>query len=451
VSSEKSRSLADIARLVRKRKLSPVDLIEATLATAEQEQPRLNAFITLMHDSARRDASRVEAMVKRGRDPGLLAGVPVSVKDLIFTRGTATTGGSKAFGPEFGMDEDATVVRRLRRAGAIIFGKTNLHEVALGVTSVNEHFGPVRNPWDTTRVAGGSSGGSAAAVAAGIGGASIGTDTRGSIRIPAACCGVTGFKPTQGLVKTKGIVPLSPSLDHAGPITVSCEDASLMLDVLTRGSAWRGNATPDKKSAKKLVVGIEPFFLRDLAAEVASVVSVAIDVVRRIVRGIRDVEVADLAPARDVSGALALAEAVSFHDAFLVREPDGYGSVVRTRLEGGHRVTAVEYLRARALQEGVASGFSQAFTEVDLIVGAVLPVIAPPIESDLSDVVAEFTRLNAAQNMAGVPALSVPCGFVAGMPVGLQIIGPRGGDAKVLELGAAFQRETDWHRRRAGG
>jgi aspartyl-tRNA(Asn)/glutamyl-tRNA(Gln) amidotransferase subunit A len=440
-------SIADLARAVRKRKVSPVELIEETLAAAEREQPRLNAFIALMHENARSDARRIESMAMKKHDPGLLAGVPVSVKDLLFTRGVPTTAGSRIFASDYGVERDASVVRRLRRAGAIVFGKTNLHEIALGVTSVNEHFGPVRNPWDTTRVSGGSSGGSAAAVAARLGFASVGSDTRGSIRIPAACCGVTGLKPTYGLVRTKGVVPLAPSLDHVGPLTVSVDDAALLLDAMTRGSAWRDRRPVDRKP-RRVVVGVEPFFLRDLDPAVGRIVQEAIDVITKIARDVREIEIPELPAARDASGLLALAEAASFHDQYLRANADGYGAAVRGRLEGGYRASAVDYLRARSIQGEVAAGFARTFEEVDLIVGAVLPSIAPQIDGDLSDIVAEFTRLNATQNMAGVPALSVPCGFADGMPVGLQIIGPRGEDARVLELGAAYQRATDWHLRR---
>jgi aspartyl-tRNA(Asn)/glutamyl-tRNA(Gln) amidotransferase subunit A len=221
-------SLDELVRAVERRRVSPTELVRASLDAIAREQPRLNAFITVMAESALAAAAALE----KKRAKGLLAGVPLAVKDLLFTQDAPTTAGSRIYDGGLITDEDAEVVARLRRAGAIIVGKTNLHEVALGVTSVNEHFGPVRNPWGLEHVAGGSSGGSAVAVAADLCPAAVGTDTRGSIRIPAACCGITGFKPTYGLVSVVGVLPLAFSLDHVGPMTRSVEDAALMLGAM---------------------------------------------------------------------------------------------------------------------------------------------------------------------------------------------------------------------------
>src|SRR5712692_302162 len=259
-------SATEVARAIAARDVSPVEVVEATLKRIQRLNPTLNAFIAV-REQARADAQEAERKLPRG-DLGPLHGVPISIKDLILTRDLPTTAGSKIFGQGLTSRHDAPVVRRLRRAGAIIIGKNNLHELALGVTNLNEHFGPARNPWNTACVPGGSSGGSAAAVAAGLGCASIGSDTRGSIRIPAACCGVTGLKPTYGLVSTEDVIPLAWSLDHVGPITRSVEDGALLLGAIVGRTAARHYVTALERPVRELRFGICEYFLRDLDREV---------------------------------------------------------------------------------------------------------------------------------------------------------------------------------------
>src|SRR5262245_14076814 len=267
-------SLAD---QVRRRRISPVEVVEQTLDRIAEVNPQLNAFIRVFGDQALATARRAEKLVmQRKRKLPPLFGVPVSVKDIVFTTEAPTTAGSKIFGEGIVVEQDAPSVGRLRRAGAIIIGKTSLHEVALGVTSANEHFGPVRNPHDPERVAGGSSGGSAVAVATGCGPLSIGSDTRGSIRIPASCCGVTGLKPTRDLVSLEGVVPLSASLDHLGPIAETALDCALMLEAMV-SSRYAGRFTKAaRKSAKGMKVGVSEFHLRDLDSSVQKPIDAAI-------------------------------------------------------------------------------------------------------------------------------------------------------------------------------
>jgi aspartyl-tRNA(Asn)/glutamyl-tRNA(Gln) amidotransferase subunit A len=442
------------AKRVGKRRISPVDAVDEVLARIARENPRLNAFIVVFDESARQAARRAEQLVRqRGMAPPLL-GVPVSVKDIILTTEAPTTAGSRIFGDGLPADRDATVVRRLRRAGAIIIGKTNLHEVALGVTSANEHFGPVRNPWDVTRVAGGSSGGSAVAVATGMGSLSVGTDTRGSIRIPASCCGVTGFKPTFGLVSTDGVVPLSPSLDHVGPIARSAAECALMLEVMA-GSRYAGRfAEPARRPVRGLRVGVSEFHLRDLDATVQKPIEAALRVLKKLGCKVRDVRAPELDDAHLASIVISASEAVAYHDQYLRTTPEGYGPLVRKRLQDAYRWTALDLLRAQGVRKVVRGAFARVFTDIDCLVGAVLPATPPRIEDitvsvngQTVGVVDAFTRLNAPQNMAGVPALSVPCGKAGGIPVGLQVIAARGCDEVALRLGVAFQRVTDWHER----
>ena len=440
----------ELADLIRKRRISPVEVLEETLARIDQLNPRLNAFIAVFGDQARQAARRAERLVmQRGRALPPLFGVPVSVKDIVFTTEAPTTAGSKIFGTGLIAERDADVVRRLRRAGAIMIGKTNLHEVALGVTSANEHFGPVRNPHDPERVAGGSSGGSAVAVAAGMGPLSVGSDTRGSIRIPASCCGVTGLKPTRGLVSVEGVVPLSPALDHVGPIARTATECALMLEVMA-GSRYAGRfVKAARKPARGMRVGVSEFHLRDLDTAVQKPVDAAIRRLGKLGCRISDVRMPVLDDAHVASIAISASEAVAYHDQFLKTKPEAYGPLVRQRLEAAYKWTALDLLRAQATLRAVTVAFASLFENVDCLVGAVLPVSPPRIGEttvlvngkDVS-VVDAFTRLNAPQNMAGIPALSVPCGMTDKLPVALQIIGASGNDETVLRLGAAFQRSS---------
>jgi aspartyl-tRNA(Asn)/glutamyl-tRNA(Gln) amidotransferase subunit A len=438
-----ARTLADH---IRRRRISPVEVVEDTLARIERVNPRLNAFIAVFGDQARRAARKAERLVmQRGPKPPLL-GVPVSVKDLVLTTEAPTTAGSRIFGDGLVAERDAPVVRRLRRAGAIVIGKTNLHEVALGVTSANEHFGPVRNPHDPERVAGGSSGGSAVAVATGLGPLSVGTDTRGSIRIPAACCGVTGLKPTRGLVSLEGVVPLSPSLDHVGPIATTVADCALMLEAMT-GPRHAGRFVKAAgRSARGMRVGVSEFHLRDLDAAVQKPIDAAIRALGKLGCRVTDVRIPALDDAQAASVVISASEALQYHDQFLQSMPDAYGPLVRKRFMDAYRWTALDLLRAFATRDAVTVAFARAFESVDCLAGAVLPALPPRIEDTTViingqpvGVVDAFTRLNSPQNMAGLPALSVPCGMAGRLPVGLQVIGAAGRDDMVLRLGAALE------------
>jgi aspartyl-tRNA(Asn)/glutamyl-tRNA(Gln) amidotransferase subunit A len=444
-------SLDELVRAVERRRVSPTELVRTSLDAIAREQPRLNAFITVMEESAMKAA----ALLEKKRPKGILTGVPIAVKDLLFTADAPTTAGSRIYDGGLITEEDADVVARLRRAGAIIVGKTNLHEVALGVTSVNEHYGPVRNPWGPEHVAGGSSGGSAVAVAADLCPAAVGTDTRGSIRIPAACCGVTGFKPTYGLVSVLGVLPLAFSLDHVGPMARSVEDAALLLGaMLGRTTTALQLLKATRASTRRIVVGISEYHLRDLDSPIAKRIEEAIRTLKPLVREVRAIRIPELDGVQEASSVIAGSEAVTFHDATLKSRPEDYGPLVRGRMEKGYQWTAVDLVNALQKQALVRAAFAETFREVDVLVGATLP--APPprigashvmINGREANTVESFTRFNSPQNVAGLPALSIPCGIAEGFPVGLQLFGAEGDDATVLSLGAAYQRETDWHTR----
>ncbi|HEX7123246.1 MAG TPA: amidase [Gemmatimonadaceae bacterium] len=441
----------DLAEAIRRRRVSPLEVIDATLERITRLNPELNAYLAVFDESARAAAAR---LMRRRGGAGALSGVPVSVKDLICTVDGLTTGGSRIFGDGVAARHDAPVIRRLRRAGAIVIGKTNLHEVALGVTTVNEHFGASRNPWNRATMAGGSSGGSAVAVAAGLGPLSVGTDTRGSIRIPAACCGITGLKPTYGLVPVDGVLPLSPTLDHVGPMARSAADCALMLGVMASGRDPLRYLRTARRPWAKPRVGVSEFLLRDLDGEVQPVVDQALKQLQRLGAQLRDVSHPAIEEAEQASVCITGPEAFAYHERALRETPEGFGPLVRSRLAAGGERRAVEYLRALEARQRVIAALAEVFGEVDVLVGATLPVTAPPIETLTlrlggreATVVEAFTRFNSPFNMAGVPALSVPCGLTSrGMPVGLQIVAPRGADASALRLGMVWQRATDWHR-----
>lgn len=293
------------------------------------------------------------------------------------------------------------------------------------------------------------------AVAADLCPAAVGTDTRGSIRIPASCCGITGFKPTYGLVSVAGVIPLAPTLDHVGPMTRSVEDAALLLSAMVSGARRRyGLERAARHPTRRLVVGISEYHLRDLDAPVARVLDAALKDLRPLVKDLRLVRLPNLEGVQEASGVLASAEAVAFHDENLRHHPERFGPAVGKRLLGGYDRSAVDYLRALRKQALVRQAFAEIFDEVDLLVGGTLPAVAARIDQHYvlingveSNTVEAFTRFNAPQNVAGIPALSVPCGFARGLPVGLQVFGPFGDDVTVLGLGGAWQRATDWHKR----
>lgn len=440
---------AGIADDVRRGRRSPTEVVEDTLAAIHAAQPRLNAFITVMDDAARAQARALERRLARGEEPGPLAGVPVAVKDLLLTKDAPTTAGSRIHGEGIPPQPDADVVRHLRRAGAIIIGKASLHEVALGVTNVNEHFGAARNPWNPAHVSGGSSGGSAVAVAAGLVPLAVGTDTRGSIRIPAACCGITGFKPTRGLLPLGGVLPLAPTMDHVGPMAGSVADLRRMLAAM----GPRRPATIDSTGGtRSLTIGVPTYHLRGTDAAMRGVVDAAIETLRPMVRAVRPVEMPGLDGVQEASTVIAASEALAGYHEALQENPSGFGPIVRERLEGGYRRSAVEYLHARWARDRAIAAFARVFAEVDLLVAPTVAGLPPRIGDQVVmvngspvGVVDAFTWCNAPQSMAGVPALTIPAGMVSGFPAGLQVIGPLGGDGRVLALGAAWQRETTWH------
>jgi aspartyl-tRNA(Asn)/glutamyl-tRNA(Gln) amidotransferase subunit A len=451
-------TILEIAGQLRSRKLSPVELTKDCLARIEKLNPVLNAFITVTADLALQQARDAEGEILRGHWRGPLHGIPIALKDLIDTAGTRTTAASAQFKDRI-PHEDAELVRRLRIAGAVLLGKNNLHECAYGGSSLISYFGDAHNPWDTARITGGSSGGSAAAVSAGLCIAAIGSDTAGSVREPPSLCGVVGLKPTYGRVSIRGVIPLSVSLDHIGPITRLVEDAALVLqaiagydphdpycaDVPVDDYVTRIQADP-----KPLRIGIpRSFFYEDLDLEVAAAVEQALGVLRTMSAESREI---NLEVPTDRT--LQLAESYAYHAEYVARSPELYHPETLRRIRNGENITAEEAENSRRELQRVRSEIKKVFADVDLLVTPATPIPAPVIAElkqnpeELRPRELVLLRNTRPFNVWGVPAISVPCGFTnAGLPIGLQIAGPHWAEAAVLQLAHAYEQATDWHRR----
>ena len=436
-------TIATAAEALRRGDLTAADLVERSLEVIEARNADTNAFIRVEAASAREEAQRLDLELKRGVDRGPLHGIPISLKDLIDVAGTPTTAASRALIDRVA-DRDAEIVTRLRRAGAILIGKTNMHEVALGTTSEDSAFGPVRHPADLSRVAGGSSGGSAVAVATGMGLASIGSDTGGSIRIPAACCGVVGLKPSLGEVPTDGVIPLSKSLDHVGPLTRTVEDAALVWAVLADRTPARPAApAPGTLRLKRL----DGYFSTPLAPEVRAAFDRAVSGLATAGVTIVDGELADTGRIVTTYVNIVLPEGAAWHNELLKTRGDAYSPTVRQRLESGREISAAAYLDALEAQEAIAAAVDRALADCDALVLATLPIVAPPLGTgDMSidpaeppmPVRAAMLKHTQPFNLSGHPAISLPIA-VSGLPVGLQLVGRLNETARLLEIAAACE------------
>jgi len=452
-------SIREASQMLRRRKISPVELLDAVLERIERLNPELNAFITVAAEQARADARRAEREIARGRHRGPLHGIPLPLKDNIETQGIRTTAGSKILA-DFVPTRDADVVSALRQAGAVIIGKTNLHEFAYGITNENPHYGPARNPWDRTRVSGGSSGGSAVALASGMGFGSVGTDTGGSIRIPSALCGIVGLKPTFGRVSTRGVIPLSVSLDHVGPLARSVDDVALLLAAISaKEHAFRAPAAGGRKSRRLRVTLGWPrdFFFEKVDDEVARAIEAAVKLLEKRGAKVRQVSLPHLADSADAGTQIALAEALHYHQSagFYPARAADYGADVCSRLELGGNVRAADYLRALDARAPIVAEFDAALAGVDAIVAPSAPITAPRIGESVVKIRGEeetvrsaLVRVSRPANFTRHPAISIPCGFTEeGLPIGMQLIGRHWDEARLLEIAQFYESETDWHTR----
>jgi aspartyl-tRNA(Asn)/glutamyl-tRNA(Gln) amidotransferase subunit A len=454
-------TIEEIGKLFRKRKLSPVELTKLMLARIARINPKLNAYLTVTAELALAQAKKAasELLAPRGRkghrDRGPLHGIPISLKDNIYTTGIRTTAGSKIL-KDFIPQHDAQTVVLLKEAGAVILGKTNMHEFAYGVTSNNPHYGPVRNPWDPARVPGGSSGGSAAAVAAGLCYGSMGTDTGGSIRIPASLCGVTGLKPSWGRISCEGIIPLSPAFDCAGPLGRTVSDVAILTGALySRVGREPNMARPStlRAGARKFCLGIpRQLFFDALSPEVRNAFDAALRELCRAAITAKDISIPLLDETEDAGNHIAWTEAALYHQQqgyFPTRSAD-YGDDVRSRLELGSKVPAVDYLRALEIQKQFFQQLHLALAEadVDAVVFPSTAIEAPLLSQETIRIGAHeystralLLRHNRPANLAGVPAVSVSCGFTrSGLPIGLQIMAGVSSEPILLRIARISER-----------
>ena len=452
-------SVAEAARLVHAGKLSPVDLAEVNLSRIEQLEGRLNAFITVTSDDARKDSMAAAGEIANGAYRGPLHGIPIALKDIFGLAGVRMTAGSKILAENV-VAEDAEATSRLKAAGAIILGKLNLHEFAFGATGVNPHYGSARNPWDTERITGGSSSGSAATVASGECSAALGTDTGGSVRIPASLCGIVGLKPTYGRVSKRGVLPLSWSLDHVGPMTRTVEDAAIVLQAIAGhdigDSSSANEPVPDYRGAlgsgvRGLRVGMpKQFFFENVDAEVEKTVVSAIRLLEEMGAIVIEMEAPLIGEIPGALTAIMLPEALAYHQQWMRERPDDYGDDVRYRLELGATYLAVQYVQAQRLRAAAVQTWrEQVFSRVDLIATPTTPIAARRIEEGDLQVTFNLIRFANPFNFLGVPAISVPCGFTSeGLPIGLQLVGRWWDEGTALRAAHAYEQATGWHSRK---
>jgi aspartyl-tRNA(Asn)/glutamyl-tRNA(Gln) amidotransferase subunit A len=448
--------LVEVAELIRKKAVSPLELTHACLARIERLNPSLNAFITVTADLALAEAREAESEVQRGKWRGPLHGIPIALKDLFDTAGIRTTAASGVFKDRV-PNEDAEVVRRLKAAGAVIVGKTNMHEFAYGGTSVISYFGAVHNPWDLSRIAGGSSGGSAAAVSAGLCYGALGSDTGGSIREPATYCGIVGLKPSYGLVSPRGVIPLSRSLDHVGPLTRTVADAAVILQVIAGYDSSEATSqqigVPNYSAALQrktfsLRLGVaRDFFFAGLDPEVEAAMSEALSVLKGLTAGLKEIKISV-----NTDTSVLRAEAYAYHAEFMAKTPELYQPWTLERLRTGAEVTTPAYIAGLRELAELRRSTQRVFESVDALVTPTAPTPPRTILEASGDAASRSVVLDlrntAPFDRNGLPTISIPGGFTtSGLPIGLQISGPIGGEAVVLQLAHAYEQATQWHKR----
>jgi aspartyl-tRNA(Asn)/glutamyl-tRNA(Gln) amidotransferase subunit A len=466
-------AIEELAALLAKRRISPVELTELFLRRIERQNPSLNAFLTITAEPALDAARRAEKQLlhrrSSRREHSPLLGIPITLKDNIWTRGIRSTAGSKILS-DFVPPEDSTVARKLARAGAVLIGKTNLNEFAYGITGGNAHYGPVHNPWALERIPGGSSAGSAAAIAAGLCVASIGTDTGGSIRVPSAFCGTVGLKPTFGRVSIFGTMPLAPSLDHVGPMSRCVADTAILLGLIAGRDPLDATSSAKpagdfrgalKRPLRKFRLGRpRELYWEKVDAEVRRLAETALHEMEKRGAIVTEISLPHLKESLDAATDVSLAEALHVHEAagyFPTRAAD-YGEEVGRRIEAGAKVSASRYLAGLNVRKRLLADFGAAFESVDAVIAPTLPVPAPPIGAESVRIEGEDigTRLAIVShcrpaNFTGLPAISIPCGFTReGLPVGLQLIGHAFDEATLLRIAHAYEQANDWSARHPG-
>ena len=446
-----SKPVSELAPLLKEKSVSPVELAKAVLDYAEAGQKDINAFISFTRDKAEAAAKLAEQEIVNGNYRGMYHGLPIALKDNIYIKDETTTVGSKIhrnFKPEC----NATVVDKLAEAGGIFTGKLNMHEYAYGITNNNPHYGASRNPWNTDKITGGSSGGSGAAVAADLTMASLGTDTSGSIRIPAALCGIVGLKPTFGRVSTYGTFPLAPSQDHIGPMTKSVKDAAGLLQTIAgqdNKDPMTLNAPPENYldhltgEVSGLVIGIdEKYFFENVDDDIEEAVRDNIRFLEMNGAKVELIDIPSLHGTEELDQLTVFSEASAIHWDEFIKNPEAFGIDMATVFQNIKVPSAIDYIKAQEAKRKIKSDMLQVFEKVDVLISPTLPFIAPDIGSNFVDINGKKEELIKSAlhfmrpaSLTGLPALSVPCGFKDGLPLGLQIIGPPLSEAKLLDVG----------------
>ena len=451
-----SLTITDALDLMGHGDITPQDLTEACFNQINRLNPTLCAYITVIDPQDTLEAQQpplTTAALYRA-----LRNIPIAIKDLFDVEGIRTTAGSKFFVDNIA-DEDAFVVEKLRQSGALINGKTNTHEIALGITGNNPHYGTARNPWNTERIPGGSSSGSAIAVATGMALGALGTDTGGSIRIPASLCGIVGFKPTRGRVSMRGVFPLSWNLDHVGPLTKCVKDAAIILQVISAYDAidpssikmltgdYLGHLIDDMEG-RRIAIGSGEF-IETADPEVLDAVREAAKVFSSMGCRVDKVNVEWMRDAALANKTITQADGAAVHRDRLKEHPEMFGDDIRRRLEDGAKTTSTEYILARRTQAEVRTRCELFFETYDLLITPTSPIAAPTIEGhDAVEQGGRLTRFTSTFNLTGLPALSIPCGFTReGLPIGMQIISRAWADAKALNAGFAYEQATEWHKK----
>jgi aspartyl-tRNA(Asn)/glutamyl-tRNA(Gln) amidotransferase subunit A len=453
----RTTNIVELSRRIKTKEVSPIEVIEAFLHRVAAVQPKINAFITVLEREARQAAKEAEREIVKGSYRGPLHGIPVAVKDLYLTAGIRTTCGS-AILADFIPDSSGAVIERLEAAGAILIGKTNMHEFAFGPTNLNPHYGHVRNPWDLERMSGGSSGGSAAAIAASCALLGLGTDTGGSIRIPSVLCATVGLKPTFGRVSKRGVYPLAWSLDHAGPITRTVADAALALGAIAGYDPqdpqcqdlpvpdYLGSLTGDVQGVR---IGIpDSYFFEQIDSEVEETVTKAIGALRDLGAEVRTVHIPDLDKTATATLLTLSSEAATCLEEFHRTRPSEIGEDVRARLDLGATHLATHYLKAQRVRRAAQESFARVLSEVDVLATPGLSITAPRLQEttvrlggqDVA-VVPALTRCTRLYNLLGIPAVAIPIGFsMSGLPIGLQVAGKPFDECTILRVADAYER-----------
>ena len=458
-------SLVELADAVAARRLSAVEVMTATVARAERLQPELNCFISLQAEAALESAAAADAALARGEAPGLLHGVPLAHKDMFYRAGQVTTCGSR-IRRDFVPDHDSTALSRLHDAGAIYLGGLNMAEFATGPTGHNEHWGDCRNPWNRAHISGGSSSGSGAAVAGRVVFGALGSDTGGSVRLPSACNGVVGLKPTMGLVSRYGLMPLSHTLDTVGPLARSVRDAARMVSVIAghdpQDPTSSRRPVPDYEAALAeridgLTIGVPTRYFYDIASdEVRALMEQSLEVLRGAGATVVEVAVPDIERINHLSNVVLSCEAAAIHEPWIAGRPDDYQAQVRNRYEPGLHVPAVKYIQALSARAGLLREFvDTALAGVDALHTPAIPFPIPTREETdvggggrMAEMVAGLSWCTRAANYLGVPGLVIPCGFTgSGLPAAFQLMGRPFSEPTLFRLGHAYQSATDWHAR----